>query len=160
RAGRSAHDRGSAPSARRAATHARQRVPRGWTASHPSKRRRRRSRPPRDASPRRRGRPRRSPPRSWPPRREPGGPRRATRRHRFRAPSAGGDYCSWRSRHRDAGRSHRVTAAVLFWLLVEVIGVLALPAGRRLFGRLPGGGLAFSRPLGLLLAAYPAWLLA
>jgi YYY domain-containing protein len=53
-----------------------------------------------------------------------------------------------------------MTDAVLFWLLVEVIGLLALPAGRVLFGRLPGGGLAFSRPLGLLLAAYPAWLLA
>jgi YYY domain-containing protein len=53
-----------------------------------------------------------------------------------------------------------VTDAALFWLLVEVIGLLALPAGRALFGRLPGGGLAFSRPLGLLLAVYPAWLLA
>lgn len=53
-----------------------------------------------------------------------------------------------------------MTDAVLFWLLVEVIGLLALPAARVLFGRLPGGGLAFSRPLGLLLAVYPAWLLA
>ena len=53
-----------------------------------------------------------------------------------------------------------MTDAVLFWLLAEVIGLLAIPAGRALFGRLPGGGLAFSRPLGLLLAVYPAWLLA
>ena len=53
-----------------------------------------------------------------------------------------------------------MTDTLLFWLLVEVIGLLAIPAARVLFGRLPGGGLAFSRPLGVLLAVYPAWLLA
>src|SRR5829696_4895064 len=53
-----------------------------------------------------------------------------------------------------------MTGTLLFWLLVEVIGLLAIPAARVLFARLPGGGLAFSRPLGVLLAVYPAWLLA
>src|SRR5215204_6495525 len=54
---------------------------------------------------------------------------------------------------RDAGPSDPMTDAVLFWLLAEVIGLLALTAARALFGRLQGGGLAFSRPLGLLLAS-------
>lgn len=46
------------------------------------------------------------------------------------------------------------------WLLVEVVGILALPAAAFLFARLPGHGLALARPLGLLLLAYPLWLLA
>jgi YYY domain-containing protein len=49
---------------------------------------------------------------------------------------------------------------VLFWALAELVGILALPAAGTLFARLPGLGLAFARPLGLLLAAYPVWLLA
>jgi YYY domain-containing protein len=43
---------------------------------------------------------------------------------------------------------------------VEAIGLLAVPVAAFLFARLPGGGLALARPVGLLLAAYPAWLLA
>ncbi len=35
-----------------------------------------------------------------------------------------------------------------------------MPAAGFLFARLPGGGLALARPLGLLLVAYPAWILA
>ena len=50
--------------------------------------------------------------------------------------------------------------ALRFWLVLELVGLGALPAARLLLGRLPGGGFAFARPLGLLLAAYPAWLLA
>jgi YYY domain-containing protein len=47
-----------------------------------------------------------------------------------------------------------------FWLLTELVGVLGLPAAATLFARLPGLGLALARPLGLLLAGYPIWLLA
>ena len=50
--------------------------------------------------------------------------------------------------------------AFVFWLLVGVIGLLALPFTAFLFARLPGRGLALARPVGLLLVAYPAWLLA
>ena len=50
--------------------------------------------------------------------------------------------------------------AVLFWLATALVGLLAVPAAGLLFPRLPGRGLAFARPLGLLLAAYPVWLLA
>jgi YYY domain-containing protein len=53
-----------------------------------------------------------------------------------------------------------VRETVLFWALAELVGILALPAAGTLFARLPGLGLAFARPLGLLLAAYPVWLLA
>lgn len=49
---------------------------------------------------------------------------------------------------------------VFIWALAELVGVLALPAVGTLFARLPGLGLAITRPLGLLLAAYPVWLLA
>lgn len=49
---------------------------------------------------------------------------------------------------------------VIFWAQVEAIGLFAVPIAAFLFARLPGGGLALARPLGLLLAAYPAWLLA
>jgi YYY domain-containing protein len=52
-----------------------------------------------------------------------------------------------------------VLDAFIFWLLVEAIGLLALPLAALVFRRLPGNGLAFARPLGLLLLAYPIWLL-
>jgi YYY domain-containing protein len=52
-----------------------------------------------------------------------------------------------------------VIDALFFWLLVEAIGLIGLPFAAALFGRLPGGGLALARPLGLLLVAYPLWLL-
>ena len=50
--------------------------------------------------------------------------------------------------------------ALRFWLLAELVGLLALPVAGAFFRRLPGGGLTLARPLGLLLAAYPVWLLA
>jgi YYY domain-containing protein len=53
-----------------------------------------------------------------------------------------------------------VIEAFVVWLLLGVIGVLALPFTAFLFARLPGRGLALSKPVGLLLVAYPAWLLA
>ncbi len=45
-------------------------------------------------------------------------------------------------------------------LVVELIGLAAVPLAGFLLGRLPGGGFAFAKPLGLLAAAYPVWLLA
>ncbi|HEY8744372.1 MAG TPA: hypothetical protein VIU62_14845, partial [Chloroflexota bacterium] len=53
-----------------------------------------------------------------------------------------------------------MSEALRFWLLAEVDGLLALPVAGAFFGRLPGGGLTLARPLGLLLATYPVWLLA
>jgi YYY domain-containing protein len=53
-----------------------------------------------------------------------------------------------------------VIDAVVFWLLVLGLGWAALPLAEALFGRLPGRGLVFARPLGILVAAFPIWLLA
>ena len=50
--------------------------------------------------------------------------------------------------------------ALVFWLVALGIGLVALPLAEALFGRLPGRGLVFARPLGLLAAAFPIWLLA
>ena len=47
--------------------------------------------------------------------------------------------------------------ALIFLLLLEAIGLIGLPFAATLFSRLPGNGLAFARPLGLLLVAYPLW---
>ena len=49
---------------------------------------------------------------------------------------------------------------VLFWLLATFLGVVGLPFVELLFGRLPGRGLVFARTLGLLIMAFPLWLLA
>jgi YYY domain-containing protein len=53
-----------------------------------------------------------------------------------------------------------VLDAVLFWIVVAGLGIVGLPFAELLLGRLPTRGLAFARPLGLLLAAFPVWLLA
>jgi YYY domain-containing protein len=53
-----------------------------------------------------------------------------------------------------------VLDALTFLLFLEAIGLIGLPFAAAFFSRLPGGGLAFARPLGLLLIAYPVWLLA
>jgi YYY domain-containing protein len=52
-----------------------------------------------------------------------------------------------------------VIDALSFWLLVEAIGLIGVPFSALLFARLPGGGLALARPVGLLVVAYPLWLL-
>ena len=49
---------------------------------------------------------------------------------------------------------------VLFWAAVTAAGLIGLPFAELAFDRLPGRGRVFARPLGLLLVAYPAWLLA
>lgn len=48
---------------------------------------------------------------------------------------------------------------LIWWLLVELIGLAAFPVAFRFFRNLPGRGYAFIKPLGLLLVAYPFWLL-
>ncbi len=49
-------------------------------------------------------------------------------------------------------------AVVSWWLIIEVIGLLALPIALRLFRHLPERGYAFARPLGLLLTGYVLWM--
>ena len=48
---------------------------------------------------------------------------------------------------------------LIWWLLIELIGLAALPVALRFFRNLPDRGYAFIKPLGLLLIAYPFWLL-
>jgi YYY domain-containing protein len=45
-----------------------------------------------------------------------------------------------------------------WWLALAVVGWSAMPIARRLFRTLPDRGMAFARPLGLLLAGYVYWL--
>jgi YYY domain-containing protein len=45
-----------------------------------------------------------------------------------------------------------------YWLAAALLGLLALPASFWLLSRLPGRGLLFARPLGLLIAAYVLWI--
>ncbi len=46
-----------------------------------------------------------------------------------------------------------------WWVLLELIGIAVLPLAFRFFRHLPDRGYAFTKPLGLLLIAYPFWLL-
>jgi len=50
-------------------------------------------------------------------------------------------------------------AVLIWWLAVQVVGLLALPLTFRLFRGIADRGYAFARPLGLLLAGYVFWLL-
>ena len=45
-----------------------------------------------------------------------------------------------------------------WWLILEAVGLIALPIALILFQRLPGSGIAFAKPLGLLLGGYLFWL--
>jgi uncharacterized membrane protein len=45
-----------------------------------------------------------------------------------------------------------------WWLLIQLLGLAALPLAYRLFKWLPGRGYAFAKPLGLLLTGYVLWL--
>jgi YYY domain-containing protein len=47
---------------------------------------------------------------------------------------------------------------LLWWLLLQVFGLVGLPLAFRLLGNLPDRGYAFARPLGLLLTGYLLWL--
>lgn len=50
--------------------------------------------------------------------------------------------------------------ALRFLLVAEIIGLAALPLSAQILDRLPGGGYAWAKPIGLLAAGYPAWLIA
>ena len=50
--------------------------------------------------------------------------------------------------------------ALGFFVLVEVIGLAAVPLAALAFGRLPGAGLGFAKPLGLLLVTWMVWMAA
>jgi YYY domain-containing protein len=50
--------------------------------------------------------------------------------------------------------------ALGFFALVEVIGLAAVPLAALAFGRLPGAGLGFAKPLGLLLVTWAVWMAA
>jgi YYY domain-containing protein len=46
----------------------------------------------------------------------------------------------------------------IWWLLVQILGLAALPLALRLFRWLPGRGYPFAKPLGLLLTSYLLWI--
>ncbi len=48
---------------------------------------------------------------------------------------------------------------LLWWILLELIGLAVFPIAFRFFANLPDRGFAFAKPLGLLLIVYPFWLL-
>src|SRR5687768_16695219 len=48
--------------------------------------------------------------------------------------------------------------ALGFFALVEVVGLAAAPLAGLAFGRLPGAGLGFAKPLGLLLVTWLVWM--
>ena len=50
-----------------------------------------------------------------------------------------------------------MTAALRFFVLIEVLGLAAMPLAAVVFARLPGRGVAFAKPLGLLLATWLVW---
>ena len=50
-----------------------------------------------------------------------------------------------------------MTAALRFFVLIEVLGLAATPLAAVAFARLPGRGIAFAKPLGLLLATWLVW---
>lgn len=50
------------------------------------------------------------------------------------------------------------TSILIWWLLLQLLGLIGLPLAFRLLGGLPDRGYAFARPLGLLLTGYLLWL--
>ena len=51
-----------------------------------------------------------------------------------------------------------MTAALRFFVLIEVLGLAATPLAAVAFARLAGPGVAFAKPLGLLLAGWLVWM--
>src|SRR3954470_11878758 len=49
--------------------------------------------------------------------------------------------------------------ALGFFALLEVVGLAAAPLAALAFGRLPGAGLGFAKPLGMLLVTWAVWML-
>ena len=52
-----------------------------------------------------------------------------------------------------------MVAVLIWWLVLQVIGILALPVALKLLRFLPDRGFGFARPVGLLLTGYLFWLL-
>jgi len=52
-----------------------------------------------------------------------------------------------------------VIPAFIWWLVVEILGLVTLPLAFRLFRALPDRGYALSKPLGILLCSYLFWIL-
>ncbi len=52
------------------------------------------------------------------------------------------------------------TQILIWWLVIQLLGLAGLPLTAFLFRSLPDQGYAFAKPLGLLLTGYLAWLLA
>jgi len=48
---------------------------------------------------------------------------------------------------------------LIWWLMAEILGLMALPLAFRLFRALPDRGYALSKPLGILLSSYLFWIL-
>jgi YYY domain-containing protein len=59
----------------------------------------------------------------------------------------------------DKERDHvnEVFAVFLWWLIIEILGLIALPLTVRLFRHLPDRGYALAKPLGLLSVSYVLW---
>ncbi len=51
-----------------------------------------------------------------------------------------------------------MTDFIRFWIILEIMGIIALPLAWRLFRVLPGRGYPFAKALGLLLTGYLLWL--
>lgn len=51
-----------------------------------------------------------------------------------------------------------MTEAITWWALIELLGLMALPACVALFARLPDRGYNFSKVIGLLVLSYIAWI--
>lgn len=49
-------------------------------------------------------------------------------------------------------------SVLIWWLLIQLLGLIALPLAYRLFKWLPGRGYFFAKPLGLLLTSYILWM--
>ncbi len=57
-----------------------------------------------------------------------------------------------------SGKETTLLQIFSWWLLIQVLGLIALPLTYRLFKWLPGRGYAFAKPVGLLLTSYILWL--
>jgi YYY domain-containing protein len=58
----------------------------------------------------------------------------------------------------DSGKETTLLQIFSWWLLIQLLGLIALPLTYRLFKWLPGRGYAFAKPVGLLLTSYLLWL--
>jgi len=53
---------------------------------------------------------------------------------------------------------NEVLAVFRWWLIIEILGLIALPLTMRLFRHLPDWGYTLAKPLGLLLVSYVLWI--